>query len=185
MEKILLAAAKLFRKKSFLGTTIEDVASRLKINKAMIFYYFDSKTNLLYEIMSKAIDERIEKAELIVSKNTSPVGKIEALVKGHVKAVTDTTSLTGVSQFELKNLPPKLIQKYIAKRDTYELIYVDILREAADLGYIRKSDPAMTARFILGELNSLATWFKPTGPLSSEEVGEQVWEFIVSAIGAR
>ena len=181
----MFAAAKLFRKKSFLGTTIDDIASRLKINNAMIFYYFDSKIKLLYEIMSTAFGERMKEAELIVSQNTSAIEKLEFLVKTHVRAVTDTASLTGVSQFELKNLPSKLGKKYIAKRDTYERVYVNILRESADLGYSAKTDPAMMARFILGVLNSLAIWFNPTGPLSSEEVGQQVWEFIASGIGVR
>jgi AcrR family transcriptional regulator len=183
-KRILVVAAKLFRDKSFLNTTVDDIASNAKINKAMIYYYFKSKGVLLYEIMCISADERIRQAELVIASNTSAVEKMEMIVKQVVESVTNSASLGGLAQFEIKNLPRHLMASYIGKRDRFEQILRQVLQEGVDTGYFRiKHDIPMISRFIMGLLNSVATWFKENGPLSPEEISKQIWSFIAPSLG--
>lgn len=179
---ILLAGAYLFRRKSFLGTTLDDIALKVGINKATIYYYFENKEQILYEIMSKALDELIKGARTIVSTDASPMEKMESLVKLHLKVGTDSSSLAGVSQFERKNLSPKLLKLYNATRDEYEQIYRELLNEGMAMNQFQEGDPRMVARFMLGLVNSVITWFKRTGLLSIDKIGEEVWKFIFYSI---
>jgi AcrR family transcriptional regulator len=182
-ERILVAAAKLFRKKSYLNTTIDDIAHRLKINKAMVYYYFKDKSHVLYEVMCSAIDGYIERAREVVSSSDPIPDKMKALVKLHVNYETTPTSMAGISHFELKNLPRKLAKPYISKRDIYEQLFRNLIHAGISEGYFdRTLDPEITARFILGLTNSITTWFRTDGPLSSEDIGEKVWEIIARAI---
>ena len=101
-RRILSGAARLFRVKSYLNTSVDEIASHLKINKAMIYYYFKSKGFLLYEIMSSSIDERTAEARLVLSSKKMPLEKLRTLIEIIMKSHTDPFSLTGVAQFELK-----------------------------------------------------------------------------------
>ncbi len=182
-RRILSVAAKLFREKSYLNTSVDKIASHLKINKAMIYYYFKSKGFLLYEIMSSSIDERAAEAQRVVTSERTPLEKIKMLIDIIMKSQTDPFSLAGVAQFELKNLPRNRMRSYIAKRDKFEQIFRDVLQEGVKKGVFRKEmNVKMSVRFIFGILNSLATWYRESGPLSPEEMTKEVLDFIAYSI---
>lgn len=46
-ERILDAAVKLFAEKGFDGTTVNEIANKAQVNKALIYYYFDNKADIL------------------------------------------------------------------------------------------------------------------------------------------
>lgn len=182
-EKILIAAAKLFRERSFLNTSVDSIASSLKINKAMIYYYFPSKRELLYEIMSSSLDERIRDTELIMTSNAEPIDKLKLIIGHHIEASTNSdSSVSGVALFELKNLPRNLRKSYVAKRDKYEEIFRNILAEGISKCQFKKGDISMKGRFILGLINSVATWYKEEGRLSRKRITEEVWKFLLPSI---
>ena len=45
-ERILDAAVKLFAEKGFDGTTVNEIANKAQVNKALIYYYFDNKADI-------------------------------------------------------------------------------------------------------------------------------------------
>ncbi|MCX7820531.1 MAG: TetR/AcrR family transcriptional regulator, partial [Brevinematales bacterium] len=56
-DRILDAAIKLFAEKGFDATSVDEIAKCAEINKAMIYYYFSSKEELLSSIIRKSINE--------------------------------------------------------------------------------------------------------------------------------
>lgn len=49
-EKIMKVATSLFAKKGFDAATVDEIAERAKVNKALIYYYFKNKDDLLSKI---------------------------------------------------------------------------------------------------------------------------------------
>jgi hypothetical protein len=87
-------------------------------------------------------------------------------------------SFGGISAFEQKNLPPKLRKSYVPLRDEYEQIYRGMVQEAMSAGQIGQGDVQVQTRLLLGALNSVNRWFKQSGPLSIEEVGDEVCRLV-------
>lgn len=58
--KILEAAEKLFAEKGFDGARVDDIAEKAGVNKALIYYYFKSKRDILDELFSSLIEELAE-----------------------------------------------------------------------------------------------------------------------------
>ncbi|MGC8769665.1 MAG: TetR/AcrR family transcriptional regulator [Brevinematia bacterium] len=56
-DRILEAAIKLFAEKGFDATSVDEISRNAEINKAMIYYYFSSKEELLSSIIRKSINE--------------------------------------------------------------------------------------------------------------------------------
>lgn len=57
-ERILAAARAEFAEKGFDGARVDEIARRADVNKALIYYYFKSKDELLQELLRSFLEER-------------------------------------------------------------------------------------------------------------------------------
>ncbi len=72
-EQILAVAEELFAEKGFAGVRTHEIAERASVNKALIYYYFDSKEKLLREVLQKTLFELISLSnEILATKRTAP-----------------------------------------------------------------------------------------------------------------
>ena len=176
-EKILDAASRLFKNKGFLGTSIEDIASMVGKNKATIFYYFPDKEHLLYEVLCEAQHRALKRLQSTMS-SSSPEEKLKNMIKEYLKLNVHDDSFGGISTFELKNLSPKLRESYIPLRDKLEGLFREAVQEAMSTSRMKRGDVRVQTRLILGAMNAVARWFKQSGPLSIEEVGDEMYKLI-------
>ena len=81
-EKILEAAKKIFAEKSFFEATLGDISLLSGVKKSTIYYYFDSKLELLLEIVDEIIQHAIESiADIPFS--LSPRETLERIIEGY------------------------------------------------------------------------------------------------------
>lgn len=180
---ILVAASQLFREKGFLAVSVSDVASQVGISKSNIYNYFRNKNYLLYEVLSIAAQDLIAKAHHILASSASPKDKLEGLVKLQMQIVTDKDrGFGGISVFERRSLPVNLRKRYDLLRDKYEQLFRSVLEEAVAAGQIRQCDTKLMSLFILGLINSIPHWYKQTGPLSAEDVTNEIWKLLTCGI---
>lgn len=58
-ERIVNAAIRLFSKKGYDATRVSDIAGAAKVNKALIYYYFKSKENILDFMIGHLLDNAV------------------------------------------------------------------------------------------------------------------------------
>ena len=63
-QRILRASARLFRKNGFDGTTMDEVAAAVKLNKGTLYHYFPGKSEILFSIF----EDSIERARLLLPR---------------------------------------------------------------------------------------------------------------------
>ncbi|MEN6328564.1 MAG: helix-turn-helix domain-containing protein [Syntrophomonas sp.] len=69
-QVIMEAAIELFAEKGFDGARVDEIAKRAQVNKALIYYYFESKDKILEELMSVLIKDMIDlKDQLTININ--------------------------------------------------------------------------------------------------------------------
>jgi AcrR family transcriptional regulator len=59
-KKILATAEKLFAEKGFDGTGIQDIAKSAGVNKALIYYHFKNKQDIVDSLFQETLDEMFE-----------------------------------------------------------------------------------------------------------------------------
>lgn len=69
-EKILKAAEDIFAKEGFDGVRVDDIAKQAGVNKALIYYYFKSKKDILDELLKTNIQEALEMKKKALSNVT-------------------------------------------------------------------------------------------------------------------
>jgi AcrR family transcriptional regulator len=163
---IISCAVKLFWQKGYDGTSVQDISDAAKVNKATIYYYFENKSVLLYEISMQITEQLTNQAQEIINSNLPPEKKFESIIKNQV----------------IWNLPPKLLNIIIAKRTYYENIARSLLEELIPEKKAQVISPKIASLFIFGLIFSLTQWFKQSGELSAEEIASKVYLFITEGL---
>lgn len=66
--KILKAAEAIFAEKGFDGARVDEIAKKAKVNKALLYYYFENKEKLLEELVRENINQTMNKKEKVLKE---------------------------------------------------------------------------------------------------------------------
>ena len=58
-ERIINAAIELFSRKGYDATTVNDIAGAANVNKALIYYYFKNKQDILDFMVDSILDDAV------------------------------------------------------------------------------------------------------------------------------
>lgn len=70
-ERIMKVATSLFAKKGFDAATVDEIAAKAKVNKALIYYYFKNKNDLLSKIFDNFMEKGLVRFQQLFSKMES------------------------------------------------------------------------------------------------------------------
>ncbi|MFF4253908.1 TetR/AcrR family transcriptional regulator [Streptomyces sp. NPDC001663] len=76
-EEILAAAATLFEKAGFAGTTTRQIATAVGLTQGAMFHYFPTKVDILLELVNRTVDPALEYHEKLQA--TPDLGPVERL----------------------------------------------------------------------------------------------------------
>jgi len=181
-EWILNTAAEIFAKKGYEKTTLEEIAAELKMTKGSLYYYFRGKEDILFQsllIAHRLANDVLRK--ISAKKGLSPKEKLSLAIKEHVKVLTKKFVYATLRQQDLL-LPGKLRNAVMAERDRFQKTFMGIIREGIEDGSFRQADWKMISFAILGSVNWVARWYSPNGPLSPEEIGNALADYLVEGL---
>jgi len=70
-EKIINMARKLFSERTYLAVSMSDIANKLNITKAALYYHFTGKAEIYKKVLEKVFNELEE--EILKATNTATV----------------------------------------------------------------------------------------------------------------
>src|SRR4029077_17243643 len=79
-QEVCDAAARVFHEKGYGSSSIQDIADGVGILKGSLYYYIDSKEDLLYEILRRVNEEAFQQFEYAVAAETATMAKLRAFV---------------------------------------------------------------------------------------------------------
>ena len=86
-EEILLSAVSLFARRGFRAVTIDDIASNLGYSKSVVYYYFKSKSEILWQIFARCFDDYFRMISTVASLNLGPRETLSRLIIEHAQHV--------------------------------------------------------------------------------------------------
>ncbi|WP_376792412.1 TetR/AcrR family transcriptional regulator [Thermoflexus sp.] len=182
---ILRAAGRLFSQRGYYGTSIRDIARAIRLQGGSLYAHIASKEELLWEIVDEAAQAFLSGLEPIVRSEHPPLEKLRRAVAAHLRVVTERQDAAVVFNHEWRALSPKRRSEILARRDAYEAMFREILREGIEAGVFRPDlDVPLLTRFILTALNGVAVWYNPKGPLSPAQIAEAFTDWIVQGMKA-
>jgi AcrR family transcriptional regulator len=176
-------ASSLFRERGYAATSVRDIARALAIQGASLYAHMASKEDVLWAIVDRAA-RRFEAAaeDALASTDGGPMDRVAAVVRAHVRVITDDVGAASVFVHEWRALGPERRAVVLARRDAYEARFRDVIADGMATGDFHATDPALAARFILNGLNGLSTWYDPDGRLSADRIADQFADFALRTL---
>ncbi len=166
-QLILEAAAALFCEKGFTETTTREIAARLNIHQASLYYHISGKEELLYRI-SKLTLEAVERQVGEALRSTGNArDRLSALMRGHLQGLFENANRALASISEFRSLSPAHRRELIALRASYSGLLNRELSSAVKAGILRRDIPLSILRLaLLNYLNWTPRWYQLSGRLA-------------------
>ncbi|HID85320.1 MAG TPA: TetR/AcrR family transcriptional regulator [Anaerolineaceae bacterium] len=172
-EDILAVAAQIFRRKGFHATSMQDIARAVHLQKASLYHHVSSKQEILLALLDWALDLLIASMHEVVSQPLSPEEKLRRAIEAYTAILAEHRDLAAVLLLEFRFLDPDLKARHIRRRDEFERLWREVVKEGQKAGDFHVDDVALAVRAILGMVNWLVMWYRPDGPLSTEVIAHQ------------
>src|SRR5438477_5054749 len=119
-QDILRTAARLFQQRGYDATSMNDVAAALKLSKGGLYHHFQSKDEILFEIMNHAMEMTQERVIGPVRGIDDPVERLRALIRLHIEVVLSPRDREiTVMLHENHPLPPTLRKRINQRKKEY------------------------------------------------------------------
>jgi len=170
-EDILEAAARIFRRKGYHAASMQDIARAVNLQKASLYHHVAGKQEILVALLDRALDLLIEQMQGVLAMDAAPEEKLRQAVLGYTRVLAENRDLAAVLLLEFRFLEPEVRERHVARRDAYEHLWRELLLEGQRAGDFHAEDPSLAAKALLGMINWLVIWYRPSGPLTPEEIG--------------
>jgi AcrR family transcriptional regulator len=180
-SQIIKVAALAFRKKGYHGTTMEDIAKKLKITKGSLYYYFKNKEAILFDCHTASLDIVEQVIDEVRGTDLSPSEKIHSVVYHYLGKMLDKL-LGSVLLLEEESLSPNLLKQIIKRRDGVERFMRETIEEGIRIGEFQDGDPKLLTFAILGAINWSPKWYNPSGEKSASEIAGEFADYLVRGL---
>jgi len=181
---VILAAARSFNLKGFHNTSLDDVAAALGVTKPTIYYYVESKEQLLFECFQAGLEQIREGLRRVETSPATARERLDEVVRHYARAVASDFGWCMV-RAEDHDLGPELSARIKQLKREIDRGMRRLLQEGMDDGSIGDCDPKMTAFAMAGALNWIAHWYREGQPLAAPEVAEAFVEVFARGLRPR
>ena len=181
-QEILRMAARLFQLQGYDATSMNDVATALKVSKAGLYHHFQSKDEILFELMNHALNITQERVVDRVRRVADPEERLRMLIRWHVEVILSVRDREiTVLLHENHPLPPSLRKRINARKKEYVHFVEKLVSELQQARQCRRNVSPRAATFaLLGMINWIYQWYKPEGTLNSQQIAAQFTEIFLS-----
>ena len=180
-EAILRSVADVLRNSRLSSLTIKQVADELGMTKGNLYYYFKDKQDILYHCHMRSMENSLRALSEARAMGRTPTEKLRILLLRHIRGIVDD-GFGGILQTDLEKIRPSQRKQYIAKRDELERGVRTFIEEGVQAGEFMCANVKLAGFAILGGINWIPKWYRPTGPFTSEEISEHMTEFYLRGL---
>lgn len=167
---VLDAAARLFCRQGYEGTTVRDIARAAGMRPGSLYCHFATKEDLLVAVYLRGVERICAAVEAALQHVHDPWGRLEAACVAHLEAILRDDDYARVVVRVRPAETPVAAQRLVAARDRYEALWATLV-DALPLE--RRRDRKALRLLLLGALNWSQNWYRPDGAQSPKSIARQ------------
>ena len=181
---ILQQAAISFNRRGSHGVTLDEVAAKLRVSKAALYRYIDSKNDLLLACHLEAVQIAQNAADAADRMGGDGWTKIRMTLQRHLQ---DMIKILGVPSMLLEedSLEPADMCRIVELRDAYEGRLRAFYEAGIADGSVLPGNSRIAIFTLLGALNWTAKWYRADGMWQPEEIAEAIVETVSRGISTK
>ena len=166
-EAVLQAAAKLFHRQGFHGTSLDDIARSLGVSKPTLYYYVAGKEQILFACVERGLAQlRAGLAEL-AAQGAGGRERLRTAMQLYADIATSDLGLCVIRVGE-DPLPEDRRHELRALKGQVDAEFRALIEEGMAAGWVAPGDAAMAAFGVVGALSGIARWYRPDGHSAAE-----------------
>ena len=181
-EQILQTAQNMFKERGFTAASMREIAKTVGIEPPSLYSHYKSKYEMLQQICFKIANDFFEVLDPIQNSVANPVDKLKLAAAAHINVIINNLEASAVFFNEWKHLKEPRLAEFLEMRNRYEDGFRQIVREGITLCEFKNLDIDFTVRLIFSVLNGVHEWYKKSGSVSPDEVGERLSDFILNGL---
>ena len=179
--EILRAAAAIFRRRGYHGSSVDQIASALNMAPGNLYYYFRNKEEILYACHDYSLGLILKELKEVEPSGLPPDRQMHRLIVAFVHLFIDVLHGTAWT-LEVEALSPPLLKKVIAKRDRIDRGFRKIIVNGVKSGMFARRDPKLASFVIFGAINWIPRWYDPAGLATSHEIAQVFADYLVAGL---
>lgn len=183
--ELVNAAARLFRRKGFDGTSTRDIATAVGMHSGSPFYHFKSKGALLHAVMDEGMRAAIAAQTVALKANASSPAEATALltvlIRNHFDVLLGPGSdFIPVMLYESRSITAKQRASLAKLQSDYESVWEPVLVALSNEGKLNA--PVKLARLLIfGALNWSVQWYDAKKGASLDELTAAAMALFIGA----
>jgi len=176
--ELLAAAIRLFSDRGYEATSVREIADALAIQAGSLYAHIETKEDLLWQILTESADRFFAAIQPIVDSKLLTLERIRLAIAAHVKVITDSTAAAAVYLREWRHLSEPRKSEFAGRRDAYERIFRDLIRDAIHEGTFGDFDEKFATLMVLSSVNWIYQWYRPDGPMTPDEIARRITDLL-------
>jgi AcrR family transcriptional regulator len=168
--QVLDAAARLFCRLGYEGTSVRDIARTAGMLPGSLYCHFATKEDLLVAVYLRGVEQIVAAVCAAVQRRADPWQRLEAACVAHLEAILRDDDyarvVVRVRPAEVGGASARLVEL----RDRYEALWNELV---GALPLPRRTDRRWLRLMLLGALNWSPHWYRADGPASPKLIARQ------------
>jgi len=177
-DAILDEAKKLFSKKGYRATTLEDLSKKFGTSKPAIYYYFKSKNEILSELHTLAFSQLAGCSTEVLLSSDTVKEKVRKILKNHATVTANNAEITKIFFQERPEIPKELRNSIRNKRKDYTQAMIALYKEGIREGSFKEMDPGIAVNLVLGACNWICEWYSEKGKFDADYIVDCLMEIL-------
>jgi TetR/AcrR family transcriptional regulator, cholesterol catabolism regulator len=184
LEKILTHATDIFYDKGYEGASMRDLSRTSGMSLAGLYYYFNSKERLLYDIQKHTFTTIVERLRERLEHEHDSEKRVRLFILNHLEySVAHPKAMKVLSHEDevLKDGPGAEIAAI--KREYYRICLnlLEHFKRAKGLEFSSR----VAVMSLFGMMNWIYTWYKPKVDPDAHELAQEMGDIFLKGIGGR
>lgn len=181
-EAIRQAGVKLIYRHGYEAMSLRQLAAEVGLQSGSLYKYFDNKQSLLFDIVREHMVDLLSKAEADLKGVDDPMERLRTFCAFHLRYHMTRMAHVFIANMEIRSLDDDHRALAVNLRRRYEDLLEDTLREGAQAGVFRLSEPKVATYAIISMLTGICMWYRPGGRLSQDELVEIYTGLVVDGV---
>lgn len=176
-QRIVDAAAKVFRDKGYAGARLTDIAAAADMQAGSLYYHFASRDELVEEVLRVGVKHTVDFVRRAVDDlpaSASASDRLRTALTAHLLTVLEIGDYTSANIRIFGQVPEDIRRKHLTDQRRYGAYFRRLFKAARDAGEIRHDvDLSVIRMLVFGALNWSVEWFDASRGVSAEEVAAE------------
>lgn len=174
LQRLLKTSARIFSEKGFHHTSVRDISRATRMSLAGLYYYFETKEELLYLIQERCFLTLLQRWEQAAATHGDARARIRAFTENHLSFFLHNMHEMKVMAHEDESLSGEFQEKILVLKRRYVKVLMDLIGELQEQEGGKRFDLRAATFALFGMMNWIYTWYQPERDLPFAQMIQQM-----------